>query len=81
MCYNNVNKVLKGVFHMTYAGKIKKLREVMLISQGELADILNVSVVTVNRWENDRFEPTIKIKRKLQELFRENNIKTEGEEK
>ena len=66
---------------MTYAGKIKKLREVMLISQGELADILNVSVVTVNRWENDRFEPTIKIKRKLQELFRENNIKTEGEEK
>ena len=66
---------------MTYAGKIKKLREVMLISQGELADILNVSVVTVNRWENEKFEPTIKIKRKLQELFRENNIKTEGEEK
>jgi DNA-binding XRE family transcriptional regulator len=73
--------MLKGVLHMTYAEKIKKLREVMLISQGELADILNVSVVTVNRWENDRFEPTIKIKRKLQGLFRENNIKTEGEEK
>ena len=66
---------------MTYAEKIKKLREVMLISQGELADILNVSVVTVNRWENDRFEPTIKIKRKLQALFKENKIKTEGEEK
>jgi len=64
---------------MKYAEKIKKLREVMLISQGELADILNVSVVTVNRWENDRFEPTIKIKRKLQELFKENNIKSEGE--
>ncbi len=66
---------------MTYAEKIKKLREEMLISQGELADILSVSVVTVNRWENDRFEPTIKIKRKLQALFKENNIKTEGEEK
>lgn len=66
---------------MTYAEKIKKLREVMLISQGELADILSVSIVTVNRWENDRFEPTIKIKRKLQALFKENNIKTEGEEK
>ena len=66
---------------MTYAEKIKKLRGVMLISQGELADTLNVSVVTVNRWENDKFEPTIKIKRKLQALFMENNIKTEGEEK
>jgi DNA-binding XRE family transcriptional regulator len=73
--------MLKGVFHMTYAEKIKKLREVMLISQGELADILNVSVVTVNRWENDRFEPTIKIKRKLKALFIENNIKPLGEEK
>ncbi len=66
---------------MTYAKKVKKLREVMLISQGELGDLLNVSVVTVNRWENDRFEPTIKIKRKLQALFKENNIKIEGEEK
>jgi DNA-binding XRE family transcriptional regulator len=71
--------MLKGVFHMTYAEKVKKLREVMLISQGELADILNVSVVTVNRWENDKFEPTIKIKRKLQALFKANSIKTEGE--
>ena len=50
----------------------------MLISQGELAEILSVSLVTVNRWENDKFEPTIKIKRELQALFKENNIKTEG---
>lgn len=53
----------------------------MLISQGELAEILSVSLVTVNRWENDKFDPTIKIKRELQVLFKENNIKTEGEEK
>lgn len=66
---------------MTYAEKIKRLREAMLISQGELADILNVSVVTVNRWENGRFEPTIKIKRKLKALFIENNVKPLGEEK
>jgi DNA-binding XRE family transcriptional regulator len=62
---------------MTYAEKVKKLREVLLISQGELAEILSVSVVTVNRWENNRFEPTIKIKRKLQILFTENNIVVE----
>ena len=59
---------------MTYAKKVKKLRNIMLISQGELAEILNVSVVTVNRWENNKFEPTIKIKRKLNELFLANKI-------
>jgi len=53
----------------------------LLITQQELSDLLGVSIVTVNRWENDKFEPTIKIKRKLQALFKENNIKTEGEEK
>lgn len=59
---------------MTYAMKIKKLREKMLITQQELADILFVSVVTVNRWENSKFEPTMKEKRKLSNLFREYNI-------
>jgi len=66
--------MLKGVFHMTYAEKIKKLREVLLITQQELADLLIVSVVTVNRWENSKFEPTMKEKRKLAKLFRENGI-------
>ncbi|MFA5036367.1 MAG: helix-turn-helix transcriptional regulator [Candidatus Izemoplasmatales bacterium] len=64
---------------MAYAEKIKKLREVMLISQSELADMLNVSVVTVNRWENQKYEPTIKIKRKLKTLFIDNKI--QGEDK
>lgn len=66
---------------MTYAKKIKKLRDVMLISQGELSDILNVSIVTVNRWENDKFEPTIKMKRKLNELFLKYDIIEEREGK
>ena len=64
---------------MTYAEKIKKLRDVMFISQGELAEILNVSAVTVNRWENGKFEPTIKIKRKLNELFLKYKIIVERE--
>lgn len=54
---------------MTYADKIKKLREIILVSQSELAEILGVSFVTVNRWENGKYEPTIKVKRKLNELF------------
>lgn len=59
---------------MTYAQKIKKLREVLLITQQELADLLGVSIVTVNRWENGKFEPTMKEKRKLSKMFNENGI-------
>jgi len=63
---------------MTYAQKIKKLREVLLITQQELADLLGVSIVTVNRWENVKYEPTMKIKRKIVELCKANNIDLEG---
>ena len=59
---------------MTYAEKIKKLRSVMLVTQKELASLLNVSAVTVNRWENGRFDPSIKEKRKLAIFFKENKI-------
>lgn len=62
---------------MVYGDKVKQLRQVMLISQSELADLLKVSIVTVNRWENHKFEPTIKIKRKLNELFLKHNLKGE----
>ena len=58
----------------TYAEKIKKLREKLIISQHDLAEMLDVSFVTVNRWENSKFEPSLKIKRKLRSLFIEHKI-------
>jgi transcriptional regulator with XRE-family HTH domain len=64
---------------MTYAEKIKRLREVLLITQQELADLLCVSVVTVNRWENSKFNPTMKERRKLAKLFQENQVQSEDE--
>jgi len=60
---------------MDYSKSIKLLREKMFISQKELADLLEVSFVSVNRWENGKFNPTIKAKRKLNDLFIKNNIK------
>ena len=54
---------------MTYAEGIKLLRKKMLISQKELAEKLGVSFVSVNRWENNKFEPTIKVKIKLKKYF------------
>ncbi len=59
---------------MTYAARIKKLREILLITQNELASLLGVSIVTVNRWENGKYQPTMKEKRKLTRLFIENGI-------
>lgn len=62
---------------MNYIKAIKDLREKLLISQDELADLLDVSIQTVNRWENGKHEPTIKAKRKLKKLFDDNMINLE----
>ena len=64
---------------MNYTKAIKDLREKLLISQDELADLLDVSIQTVNRWENGKHEPTIKAKRKLKKLFDDNKINLEEE--
>ena len=36
--------------------------------------IIIASIVTVNRWEIGKYEPTMKEKRKLVRLFKENGI-------
>lgn len=62
---------------MTYAEAIKKLRCKMLLTQMEFAQFLGVSFASINRWETGRFEPTMKIKRKLAPLFKEHGIEVE----
>lgn len=59
---------------MNYSKQIKKLREKLIMSQSEFAQHIGVSFSSVNRWENGKYEPTIKIKRKLIKLFDENKI-------
>ena len=65
---------------MTYAEAIKKLRNKMILSQMEFSKLLGVSFASVNRWETGRYEPTIKVKRKLKNLFDENGIKLEDDD-
>ena len=64
---------------MNYQFLIKKLREKMILSQTELAELLDVSFSSINRWETGKHEPTIKTKRKLHKLFIENQIYNNGE--
>lgn len=45
---------------MNFSKAIKALREELLLSQVELAELLGVSFATVNRWENGKSNPTKK---------------------
>ena len=56
---------------MDYSKLLKEYREKRFLSQRDLAAELNVSYVTVNRWETNKFVPTIKMKKKLFLLFKE----------
>lgn len=64
---------------MDYQRLVKELRVKLILSQQEFADLLNVSFASINRWETGKHEPTIKIKRKIVELCKENNIDLEGD--
>ena len=59
---------------MDYPKLIKLYREKKFLSQQDFAKLIGVSFVTVNRWENGHFTPTIKIKKKLYDLFVESNL-------
>lgn len=59
---------------MDYSIKIKELREKLLLTQVEFAEKVGIKYVTVNRWENGHFKPTMKERRKLAVLFKEHNI-------
>lgn len=59
---------------MDYPKLLKEYREKMFMSQEDLAQKLGISYVTVNRWENGKFEPTIKMKKKLNRLFEKTGL-------
>ena len=64
---------------MDYQRLVKELRNKLILSQQEFADLLGVSFASINRWETGRHEPTIKVKRKIVELCKINGIKLEEE--
>lgn len=74
-CYN-IYKLLdfQGVDDMDYKKLVKKLREKLIITQTELAELLGVSFASINRWETGKHEPTTKVKRKIVNLCKENGV-------
>lgn len=63
---------------MDYMKLVKELRNKLIITQSELAEILDVSFASINRWETGKHEPTTKIKRKIIALCKENKINVEA---
>lgn len=57
-----------------YQKAVKKLRDKLIMTQMEFATYLGVSFQSVNRWEAGTHKPTTKIKRKIVELCKTNNI-------
>jgi len=63
---------------MDYGKIIKRIRDTLLVTQVELAEMLGVSFATVNRWEKGHHEPTITQKRKIREFCRKHKIEWEN---
>ncbi|MDO4543759.1 MAG: transcriptional regulator [Clostridia bacterium] len=53
---------------MTYAEKVKIVREKLLLTQDEMAIRLGVNSITVCRWETGRTEPNIKAKKAIRDF-------------
>ena len=51
------------------AYKIKSMREQLRISQEDLAKALDVSFATVNRWENNRTQPSTLARKQLEQFI------------
>lgn len=62
---------------MDFKKIVKELRTKLIMTQEEFATLLGVSFASINRWETGKHEPTIKIKRKIVTLCKENNVALE----
>ena len=50
--------------------EIKSLRNKMILSQTDFAKLLGVTFKSVNRYENGKSNPTIRVRKKLNQLMK-----------
>lgn len=63
-----------GCFNMTFAEKVKFARGKLQLSQIELAKLLNVTNVTINRWEVKGIKPSFLAEQRFNALCEEKGI-------
>lgn len=59
---------------MEFQDKVLNLRAKLNLTQKELGELLHVSLVTVNRWETGKVQPTKKALCAFNQLCKDNNI-------
>jgi len=59
---------------MSLSEALKNIRNILSISQEQLARDLNVSYTTSNRWENNRTSPSRLAKMRIAEYCSEKNL-------
>lgn len=57
-----------------YQKAVKDLRDKLIMTQAEFANMLGVSFTSINRWENGQNRPTTTARKQIVELCKENNI-------
>lgn len=62
-------KTNMAVIPNEFAFSVKSIREQLRISQEDLAKELGVSFATVNRWENNRTQPSQLAKKQLEQFI------------
>ena len=59
---------------MEFAKQVKYVRDQLHLSQQQMADALNVSFVTINRWENSKVNPSNLARKTFYEFCESNFI-------
>lgn len=62
---------------MTFGEKVLELRLRLQITQKQLAELLEVSYPTVNRWEMGHYEATKLVRRRFDNLCKKHGIEFE----
>lgn len=60
---------------MDFSGKVRKVREELLLSQEELAKKIGVSRITITRWESQGGTPKFLTLKKFETFCKNNGIK------
>lgn len=58
-----------------YQKAVKELRDKLILTQSELANLLGVSFASINRWERGQNKPTTAAKRKIVEFVTNTKLK------
>ena len=59
---------------MDYSKIIYELRQRLCLTQTEMANLLNVGVTSISRWEQGHFEPTMQIKKRIKQIIAEHGL-------